>query len=99
MTTHGSAHLWDTEDKVKLKIAAKAKLFVNTVSFSMAVSHTVIIVNNTIHESYSKYTGDKTLDWGDPTECRMGEKVHLLGIVYEIKEGRTHYLDTTITCL
>jgi hypothetical protein len=27
MTTHGSANLWDTEDKVKLKTAAKTKLF------------------------------------------------------------------------
>jgi len=52
MTTHGSANLWDTEGKAKLKTAAKTTLFFNTVSFRMAVSQTIIISNNIIHEPY-----------------------------------------------
>ena len=52
MTTHGSANLWDTEDKLKLKTAAKTKLFFNTVSLRMAVSHTIINSKNIIHEPY-----------------------------------------------
>jgi len=52
MTTHGSANLWDKEGKVKLKTATKTKLFFNTVSFRMTVSHTIINSNNIIHEPY-----------------------------------------------
>jgi hypothetical protein len=51
-TTHGSANLWDTEEKVKLQTAGKTKLLLNTVAIRMAVSHTVIIANSIIHESY-----------------------------------------------
>jgi len=50
MTTHGSANLWDTQDKVKSKTAAKTELLLNTVKFRLAVSHTVITGNSIIHE-------------------------------------------------
>jgi hypothetical protein len=39
MTTHGSANLLDTEYKVTLKTAAKTTVYLYTVSFGMAVSH------------------------------------------------------------
>jgi len=39
MTTHGSANLLDTEYKVKLKTDAKTTVYLYTVSFRMAVSH------------------------------------------------------------
>ena len=95
MTTHGSANLWDTEDKVKLKTAAKTELLLNTVKFRLAVSHTVIIGNSIIHEPQQKNTRGKTLDWeGDKLSVRWVNDVQLLGIVYEINEGRTPYLDT-----
>jgi len=52
MTTHGSTNLWDTDEKVKLTTAAKTELLLNMVSFIMALSHTLIISNNIIHEPY-----------------------------------------------
>jgi len=47
---HTVQQTWDTQDKVKLKTAAKTELLLNTVKFRLAVSHTVIIGNSIIHE-------------------------------------------------
>jgi hypothetical protein len=69
MTTHGSANLWDIEEKAKLKTAAKTKILFNTVPFRIAVSHTIINSKNIIHEQKKKNTRGKILGWeGDPTE-------------------------------
>jgi hypothetical protein len=66
----------------------------------MAVSHTIIISNNIIHESQPNniraiLQTEKVAQFG----MRQVKKIQLLGIVYEIKEERTLYLDTSVTCL